>query len=51
MLGRTNIQLKMRALIVDDELAKPGSARGRAVAGLAEELRHQNVEVAEAISL
>jgi arginine decarboxylase len=50
MLGRTNIQLKMRALIVDDELAKPGSARGRAVAGLAEELRHQNVDVAEAIS-
>ena len=50
MLGRTNIQLKMRALIVDDELAKPGSGRGRAVAGLAEELRNQNVEVAEAVS-
>jgi arginine decarboxylase len=50
MLGRTNIQLKMRVLVVDDQLAEPASARGRATAELVEELRHRGVEVTEAVS-
>ena len=40
----------MRALMVDDELAQPTTAGGRAVRSLADELRGRGVEVVEAFS-
>ena len=42
--------LTRRVLMVDDELAQPTTAGGRAVRGLAEELRARGIEVVEAFS-
>ena len=49
MIGRTVERLKMRALIVDDDL-QTTSALGRAVRTLIEELQGRDVEVVEAAS-
>jgi arginine decarboxylase len=51
MIERTTRPLPRRALLVDDELARPTSAGGRAVGSLAEELRARGIEVVEALSL
>lgn len=50
MIGRTNIQLKKRVLLVDDDLANPASARGRVLNELADELHNRNTEVISASS-
>ncbi len=50
MLGRTTKPLTRRALLIDDELASPASAGGRAVRALAAELSARGVEVIEALS-
>ena len=50
MIERTNVQLRTRALIVDDQLAVPTTAGGRAVRALATELTRQNVDVVESLS-
>jgi arginine decarboxylase len=50
MLGRTNIQLKMRVMVVDDRIDRPDTARGRAVVALVDELERQNVGVEAARS-
>lgn len=50
MIGHTTRPLPRRALIVDDELARPATAGGRAVRAFAEELRARGVEVTEALS-
>ena len=36
MIGRTNKTLKMRVLLVDDDLGNPGSMRGRVLNELVE---------------
>jgi arginine decarboxylase len=50
MIERTTRPLPRRVLMVDDELAQPASAGGRAVRGLASELRARGIEVVEALS-
>src|SRR3954452_10756895 len=50
MLGRTTEPLARRALLIDDELASPASAGGRAVRALADELSARGVEVISAFS-
>src|SRR3974377_2329880 len=50
MIEPTNVQLQTRALIVDDQLAVPTTAGGRAVRALATELTRQNVDVVESLS-
>jgi len=50
MIERTNVHLRRRALIVDDQLAVPTTAGGRAVRALATELTSQNVDVVESLS-
>jgi arginine decarboxylase len=50
MLGLTNIQLRMRALIAYDRMADPENARGRAAAAVAAKLRSRNVDVEAAVS-
>src|SRR3954466_1384406 len=50
MLGSTTRPLTRRALLIDDELASPASAGGRAVRALADELSARGVEVVEALS-
>src|SRR5262245_51298896 len=39
-----------RVLIVDDEFSKPGTAGGRSIQALADELRSRNCEVVEAVT-
>ncbi len=51
MIGDTTRPLPRRVLLVDDELAAPATAGGRAVRGLADELRMRGVEVIEAFSV
>lgn len=50
MIERTTRPLSLRALMVDDELAQPTTAGGRAVRALADELRARGTEVVEAYS-
>src|SRR5262249_36700590 len=50
MLGHTTRPLARRALLIDDELASPTSAGGRAVRALADELSARGVEVVAALS-
>ncbi|MGH7586812.1 MAG: Orn/Lys/Arg decarboxylase N-terminal domain-containing protein [Gemmatimonadales bacterium] len=50
MIERTTRPLPRRVLMVDDELAQPATAGGRAVRALADELRARGIEVIEAFS-
>ena len=50
MIPRTSRPIPRRVLIVDDELASPATAGGRAVAALADELRARGIDVIEALS-
>ena len=50
MIGRTNKTLKMRVLLVDDDLGNPGSMRGRVLNELVEEFAERNAELIKAIS-
>ena len=50
MIERTTRPLPRRVLMVDDELAQPATAGGRAVRTLADELRARGIEVIEALS-
>ena len=50
MIGRTSKLMKRRLLIVDDKLAHPDTAGGRAVRELAEEFGHRDIEVVEAVT-
>ena len=50
MLNPTAGPLRPRALIVDDALAKPDTALGRAAESLASALEARNVEVIRALS-
>ncbi|MGE5088018.1 MAG: Orn/Lys/Arg decarboxylase N-terminal domain-containing protein [Candidatus Levyibacteriota bacterium] len=50
MIGRTNVALKRRVLVVDEDVMHPGTAGGRAVAGIVEELRARGLEVVESAS-
>src|SRR5258705_9184035 len=50
MIGRTSKLMKRRLLIVDDKLARPQTAGGRAVRDLAEEFGHRDIEVVEAVT-
>lgn len=50
MIGRTNIQLKRRVLLVDDGLASLGGARERVWGELVEEFQRRNIEVVKAVS-
>lgn len=50
MIGRTNIQLKKRVLLVDDDLANPMSARGRVLNDLVDEFHNRNTDVVKATS-
>ena len=50
MISRTSKLMKRRALIVDDKLAHPDTAGGRAVRDLAAELGHRDIEVVEAVT-
>src|SRR5688572_10579877 len=49
MIERSVKRLKMRALVVDDELGEP-TAEGRAVRALVQELQGREIEVIEAVS-
>ncbi|MBP2648720.1 MAG: arginine decarboxylase, partial [Gemmatimonadetes bacterium] len=51
MIGHTTRPIPRRALMVDDELAQPATAGGRAVRALADELRARAIEVIEALSV
>ena len=51
MVPSTSRILHRRVLVVDDELAQPGTAGGRGVRALADELRERNCEVIEALSI
>src|SRR5215813_14782824 len=51
MITPQRSQLRWRVLVVDDELADPSTAGGRAVRGLVDELVARGVEVVEALSL
>ena len=51
MITPQRAQLRWRVLIVDDELAQPETAGGRAVRALAEELVSRGVDVVEDLSL
>lgn len=50
MIGRTNKPLKMRVLLVDDDLGSLTSIRGRVVNELVAEFESRNVEVVRATS-
>lgn len=50
MIGRTNKPLKMRVLMVDDDLGSPASARGRVLNELVEEFHNRNAELVKATS-
>src|SRR5690606_16297069 len=50
MIGRTNKQLKMRVLMVDDDLGSPNSMRGRVLTELVEEFHNRNTELVKATS-
>ena len=50
MIGRSHRADLRRVLMVDDELARPTTAGGRAVRALADELRGRGIEVVEAWS-
>jgi arginine decarboxylase len=50
MIGRTNVALKRRVLVVDEDLLQAGTAGGRAISGIAEELRARGLEVIESAS-
>jgi arginine decarboxylase len=50
MLNPTSVTLQSRVLIVDDELAKPDTALGRAAESLANALEARNVDVVRALS-
>ena len=43
MIGRTSKLMKRRLLIVDDKLAHPATAGGRAVRDLSEEFGHLGI--------
>lgn len=51
MIERTNTLLKKRVLIVDDKLANPHTAGGRAVRELADEFGSRAIDVVEATTL
>jgi arginine decarboxylase len=51
MVPTTSRILHRRVLIVDDEIMQPGTAAGRSVRALADELRERNCEVIEALSV
>ena len=49
MIERTNKRLRLRALVIDDELPEP-TAEGRAARALVEELKARGMDVIEAHS-
>ena len=51
MIERTNTRLRKRVLIVDDKLATPHTAGGRAVRELAEEFTGRAIDVVEAATI
>jgi arginine decarboxylase len=51
MIGRTNVDLRRRVLVVDEALARPNTAAGRATQAIVEELRARDVDVVEAASM
>ena len=51
MIERTNPRLRKRVLIVDDKLATPHTAGGRAVRELAEEFTGRAIDVVEAATI
>ena len=51
MIGPTYVLAKPCALVVDDELARPNTAGGRAARSLVHELRARDIEVVEATSI
>jgi arginine decarboxylase len=50
MIGRTNKPMKMRVLMVDDDLGSPGSMRGRVLNELVGEFAGRNAELIQATS-
>jgi arginine decarboxylase len=50
MIGRTNVVLKRRALVIDEDLLRAGTAGGRAITGILGELRARGIEVVESAS-
>ena len=50
MIGRTNVDLRRRVLIVDTDLERPATAGGRATREISDELRQRDVEVVGAAS-
>src|SRR6187401_535134 len=50
MIGRTNVVLTRRVLVVDESLFHTGTAGGRAIRGIVDELRARGVEVVESAS-
>jgi arginine decarboxylase len=50
MLNPTSVPLRSRVLLVDDELAKPDTALGRAAESLAAALEARNLDVVRALS-
>lgn len=50
MIGRTNMQLKTRVLLVDDDLASLTTARGRVLNALVDEFHNRNIEVVKSAS-
>ena len=50
MIGRTNKPLKMRVLMVDDDLGSPTSMRGRVLNELVDEFASRNAELIKATS-
>src|SRR5262245_18406204 len=50
MIGRTSKLMNRRLLIVDDKLAHPDTAGGRAIRALADEIQNRDIEVVEAVT-
>ena len=51
MIERTNPLIRKRVLLIDDKLADPHTAGGRAVRGLADEFRARAIDVVEATTI
>jgi arginine decarboxylase len=50
MIGRTNVPLKRRVLVVDGELLLPATAGGRAIVEIVADLRSRGLEVVQSTS-
>src|SRR5262245_22320390 len=51
MIGRTNVALRRRVLVVDHGLFRPETAGGRAIRGIVDELRARDLDVIESAAL